>query len=109
MTKTPISADTLKLVQARRALEAEKAAEKARAKEAKKKPELAAKVSLEEIKPEVPSSRKRFIAHQRQCPLVIYARRSPRLPDRPTPRASTQSTVKHTTPSINRLPRFTTT
>ena len=49
MTKTPISADTLKLVQARRALEAEKAAEKARAKEAKKKPELAAKVSLEEI------------------------------------------------------------
>ena len=37
MIKTPISADTLKLVQARRSLEAEKAADKARAREAKKK------------------------------------------------------------------------
>jgi hypothetical protein len=79
MTKTPISADTLKLVQARRALEAEKAAEKARAKEAKKKPELAAKVSLEEIKPETPSSKKRYIAHQIDTPADLLLAHRPDL------------------------------
>ena len=79
MTKTPISADTLKLVQARRALEAEKAAEKARAKEAKKKPELAAKVSLEEIKPEPPSSKKRYIAHQIDTPADLLLAHRPDL------------------------------
>ena len=79
MTKTPISADTLKLVQARRALEVEKAAEKARAKEAKKKPELAAKVSLEEIKPEAPSSRKRYIAHQIDTPADLLLAHRPDL------------------------------
>jgi len=79
MIKTPISADTLKLVQARRALEAEKAAEKARAKEAKKKPELAAKVSLEEIKPETPSSKKRYIAHQIDTPADLLLAHRPDL------------------------------
>lgn len=79
MTKTPISADTLKLVQARRALEVEKAAEKARAKEAKKKPELAAKVSLEEIKPEPPSSKKRYIAHQIDTPADLLLAHRPDL------------------------------
>ena len=82
MTKTPISADTLKLVQARRALEAEKAAEKARAKEAKKKPELAAKVSLEEISDapkETPSSRKRYIAHQIDTPADLLLAHRPDL------------------------------
>ena len=79
MTKTPISADTLKLVQARRALEAEKAAEKARAKEAKKKPELAAKVSLEELKPEPPSSKKRYIAHQIVTPAELLLAHRPDL------------------------------
>ena len=79
MTKTPISADTLKLVQARRALEAEKAAEKARAKEAKKKPELAAKVSLEELKPEPPSSKKRYIAHQIDTPADLLLAHRPDL------------------------------
>ena len=79
MTKTPISADTLKLVQARRALEVEKAAEKARAKEAKKKPELAAKVSLEEIKPEAPSSRKRYIARQIDTPADLLLAHRPDL------------------------------
>ena len=79
MTKTPISADTLKLVQARRALEVEKAAEKARAKEAKKKPELAAKVSLEELKPEPPSSKKRYIAHQIDTPADLLLAHRPDL------------------------------
>ena len=83
MTKTPISADTLKLVQARRALEAEKAAEKARAKEAKKKPELAAKVSLEEIsdapKEPSPAKNKRYIAHQIDTPADLLLAHRPDL------------------------------
>ena len=79
MIKAPISADTLKLVQARRALEAEKAAEKARAKEAKKKP-IETKVSLEEPSDaSTPPSRKRYIAHQIDTPADLLLAHRPDL------------------------------
>ena len=79
MIKAPISADTLKLVQARRALEAEKAAEKARAKEAKKKP-LETKVSLEEPNDASKApSRKRYIAHQIDTPADLLLAHRPDL------------------------------
>jgi hypothetical protein len=79
MIKAPISADTLKLVQARRALEAEKAAEKARAKEAKKKP-LETKVSLEEPSDASKApSKKRYIAHQIDTPADLLLAHRPDL------------------------------
>ena len=82
MIKTPISADTLKLVQARRSLEAEKAADKARAREAKKKatdiPVGAAKVGLEVIEPEVVKN-KRYIAHQIDTPADLLLAHRPDL------------------------------
>ena len=82
MIKTPISADTLKLVQARRSLEAEKAADKARAREAKKKatdvPAGAAKVGLEVIEPEVVKN-KRYIAHQIDTPADLLLAHRPDL------------------------------
>ena len=85
MIKTPISADTLKLVQARRALEAEKAADKARAREAKKKatdvPVLAAKVGLEVIADSTsePVKNKRYIAHQIDTPADLLLAHRPDL------------------------------
>ncbi len=81
MIKTPISADTLKLVQARRALEAEKAAEKARAKEAKKKaverPVGAATSDVAVVN--TTPSRKRFIAHQIDTPADLLLAHRPDL------------------------------
>ena len=78
MIKTPISADTLKLVQARRSLEAEKAADKARAREAKKKatdvPVGTAKVGLEVIADSTsePVKNKRYIAIRSIRPPICY-------------------------------------
>lgn len=89
MIKTPISADTLKLVQARRALEAEKAADKARAREAKKKatdvPVGAAKVGLEVIadskidSTSEPAKNRRYIAHQIDTPADLLLAHRPDL------------------------------
>lgn len=81
MVKAQISADSLKLIQARKALEAEKALEKARAGEGKKRavepPQQAAKMGLEEISDS--SSKKRYIAHQIDTPADLLLAHRPDL------------------------------
>jgi len=85
MTKTQISAESLKLIQARRALEAEKAAEKEKAKLGKKRavevPVGAAKVGLEVISDSSPQAPKkqRYIAHQIDTPADLLLAHRPDL------------------------------
>ena len=85
MVKAQISADSLKLIQARKALEAEKALEKARAREGKKRavesPQQAAKVGLSvasDSSQESPS-KKRYIAHQIDTPADLLLAHRPDL------------------------------
>ena len=85
MTKTTISAETLKLIAARRALEAEKAAEREKANAAKKKattvPEHAAKVSLDvgsDASSQAPK-KQRYIAHQIDTPADLLLAHRPDL------------------------------
>jgi hypothetical protein len=79
MIKAPISSDTLKLVQARKALEAEKAAEKARAKEARKKAVETPPKAPEAVAVTEQPTNKRYIAHQIDTPADLLLAHRPDL------------------------------
>lgn len=85
MIKSSISPDTLKLVQARRSIEAEKAVLKQRAKEIKRKdPNVGATVSpsVGVVTPEIqiePPKNKRYIAHQIDTPADLLLAHRPDL------------------------------
>ena len=79
MIKAPISPDTLKLVQARKALEAEKAAEKTRAKEARKKAVETPPKAPEAVAVEPTPTSKRYIAHQIDTPADLLLAHRPDL------------------------------
>lgn len=79
MIKAPISPDTLKLVQARRSLEAEKAADKERAKAAKKKAVETPPKAPEAVVVEQPTANKRYMAHQIDTPADLLLAHRPDL------------------------------
>lgn len=84
MIKAPISADTLKLVQARRSIEAEKAAEKERKAAKRKEANVGATVSqsviVDSVKQEPePTKNKRYIAHQIDTPADLLLAHRPDL------------------------------
>lgn len=83
MTKTQISAETLKLISAKRALEAEKTAEREKAKQAKKKatevPKHAATSDVESNASNQAPKKQRYIAHQIDTPADLLLAHRPDL------------------------------